>query len=94
MNTHLQIELSEIQSRLFEMADRSMEAVSNAVDSLKQGDSNLAAKVIDGDSIIDSLEKEIDESCVKILVTRQPAAVDLRLVLFVFKNQYRPRKNR
>ena len=34
---------------------------------------------------MDALEKSIDEDCVRIIALRQPAAVDLRLVMSVTK---------
>jgi phosphate transport system protein len=37
------------------------------------------------DSVLDSLEVEIDNECIRILVTRQPAAVHLRFVLAMLK---------
>ena len=85
MTTHLQMELEHIKSRLFEMADRSIESITRSVESLKSCDPKAAAAVIRDDNFIDELEKSIDEECVKILVTRQPAAVDLRFVLAMLK---------
>ncbi|HEY1406341.1 MAG TPA: phosphate signaling complex protein PhoU [Spirochaetota bacterium] len=85
MTTHLQMELEHIKSRLFEMADRSIEAITKSVDALKSADLRQAANVIKDDTFIDELEKIIDEECVRILVTRQPAAVDLRFVLSMLK---------
>jgi phosphate transport system protein len=85
MNTHLQQELQHIESRIFEMTDRSIDAITRSVYSLKTSDVHLAQSVINDDNFVDDLEKEIDEECVKILVTRQPAAVDLRFVLSMLK---------
>jgi phosphate transport system protein len=85
MKTHLQMEIEHIKSRIFEMADRSIEAISKSVEALRNADVRLAAAVIDEDSFIDELEKSIDEESVRILVTRQPAAVDLRFVLSMLK---------
>jgi len=67
------------------MADRAIESIDRAIAALKDLNAAAADKVIDSDSVLDSLEKEIDEECVKILVTRQPAASDLRLVLAMLK---------
>jgi len=85
MTTHLQMELEHIKSRLFEMTDRAIESITKSVDALKTSDPRAAAVVIENDTFIDELEKSIDEECVKILVTRQPAAVDLRFVLSMLK---------
>ncbi len=85
MKTHLEQELESARAKIFEMADLVIESVMKAVDSLKNSDPKMARKVIDDDSILDELENTIDDMCVRILVTRQPAAVHLRLVLAIIK---------
>ena len=83
--THLDIELDHIRSRVYEMADRAIESIDLSIASLKALDGTLAGKVIADDSVLDRLEKDIDEECINILVTRQPAAKDLRFVLSMLK---------
>jgi phosphate transport system protein len=85
MKTHLEQDLENARAKIFEMADLVIESVVNAVDSLKKSDAKLAQKVIDDDSILDELENIIDEMCIRILVTKQPAAIHLRLVLAMLK---------
>lgn len=85
MTTHLQMELDHVKERVFEMADRSAESIERAITALRELDGAAAEKVINRDSVIDTLEKEIDDECVRILVTRQPAASDLRFVLAMLK---------
>lgn len=78
-------ELESVKSKMFEMVDKAIEAVFNATESLKKSDIRLAQNVIDKDSDLDALELAIDEECIKILATKQPAAIDLRLVLAILK---------
>lgn len=85
MTTHLEQELDSIKIKIFEMADIAIESVSNAVLSLKKSDMALADNIIKKDELLDDLEVAIDEECVRILVTKQPAAIDLRFVLAVIK---------
>lgn len=85
MKTHLEQDLENIRAKIFEMADIAIETVIRAVDSLKNCDVRLAEKVIDSDSVLDDLENSIDEMCIRILVTKQPAAIHLRLVLAMLK---------
>jgi len=85
MTTHLEMELSQLTSKVFKMADLAMEFINNSVESLKNSDSALARRVVEGDSVMDRLEVEIDDDCIKILVTKQPAAVHLRMVLAYLK---------
>ena len=85
MQTYLEQELEQIKIKIFEMADFAIEAIRGSVNSLKNSDLEQAKKIIDEDNRIDNLELEIDNECIKFLVTRQPAASDLRFVLAMLK---------
>jgi len=85
MITHLEQEIENIKMKVFEMADLSIEAISNAVEALKTGDAQSAENIIKDDDKIDRLEIEIDNRCINLLVTKQPAATNLRLVLSFLK---------
>jgi len=85
MSTHLQMDIEFIKTKIFEMADCVIESIVQSVESLKNADMSLAAKVIENDSIIDKLEMELDDECINLLVTRQPAAADMRLILAFIK---------
>lgn len=85
MTTHLEMELENIRIKIFKMVDIAIEAVTGAVDSLKRSDMHLAEQIIHNDSVLDRLEITLDEECIRILVTKQPAAVDLRFVLTIIK---------
>jgi phosphate transport system protein len=85
MLTHLEIDIENIKMKIFNMADLSIEAVSSAIASLKKGDIKLSKKIVQNDSLIDQLEIDIDNECIKILATRQPAATDLRFILAILK---------
>lgn len=85
MAIYLEQELQSIKSKIFEMADLAIEAISRAIESLKNSDITLAERVIRDDSALDRLEVTIDDDCIKLLVTQQPAASDLRLLLAFVK---------
>jgi phosphate transport system protein len=85
MNTHLQMDLEQIKAKVFQMADRAIESIERSVLSLRNGDILAARQIIDDDTYLDELEKVIDDDCGKILVMKQPAAVDLRFVLSLIK---------
>jgi len=85
MQTHLEMDLENIKLKMFQMADQTMEAVTSSVSSLKNADLELADKIIKNDLLINRLEIEIDNECIKFLVTRQPAASDLRFILAMLK---------
>lgn len=83
--THLEIELDKIKNRMYKMLDLAIESVQLSIKALKALDVKLADKIIDNDKFLDALEMEIDQECMVILVTRQPAASDMRLVLSILK---------
>ncbi|HPV39616.1 MAG TPA: phosphate signaling complex protein PhoU [Spirochaetota bacterium] len=85
MTTHLEQELEHIKSRIFEMADLAIEAIARSIRALQNSDEGLAEAVLRDDTLLDNLEVEIDNECVRVLVTRQPAAVHLRFVLSMLK---------
>ncbi len=85
MTTHLEQELETIKSKVFEMADLAIESIAKSVRAMKESDAYLAEQVIRDDSLLDNLEVEIDNECIRVLVTRQPAAVYLRFVLAMIK---------
>jgi len=85
MLTHLEMDLEQIKIKIFRMADFAMEAVTSSVSSLKNSDAALAEHIIQNDELINRLEIEIDDECIKFLVTRQPAASDLRFILAMLK---------
>jgi len=48
-------------------------------------DTQLAERTIENDHVVNGLEVEIDELCLKVLALRQPAASDLRLITTAVK---------
>lgn len=85
MLTHLEMDLEQIKLKIFRMADYAMEAVTSSVSALKNSDIALADFIVKNDEEINRLEIEIDDECIKFLVTRQPAASDLRFILAMLK---------
>ncbi|MDW7675648.1 MAG: phosphate signaling complex protein PhoU [Bacillota bacterium] len=77
--------LKELQHEILRMGALVEQAVGDAVDSLKKQDLELAQKVINGDDLIDKLELEIEDKCLKLIATQQPMAKDLRRIGTGFK---------
>ncbi len=59
--------------------------LTDAMRSLVERDSKLAERTIAFDHEINRLEVEIDEKCLQVLATRQPAARDLRFLTLALK---------
>ena len=59
--------------------------IRGATSALRELDTSAAETVIQNDHYVNGLEVTIDEECARILVRRQPAASDLRMVVAVIK---------
>lgn len=77
--------LEELQQEILRMGSLVERAIYNAVHSLAVQDVNLADSVIKGDKIIDQMELEIEQECLKLIATQQPMAKDLRKISTGFK---------
>jgi len=82
------LELKELKEKLLYEGGLVEKAISNAIKALLERNSELADKVIEDDPIINALEVEIDEFCLKLLALRQPAARDLRFITTAIKINY------
>jgi len=78
-------ELEGVRSRVMHMGGIVEVQLANALKVLVNGEIALAKDVIKSDSIVNSLELEIDTECTRIVALRQPAASDLRLIMAVIK---------
>jgi phosphate transport system protein len=58
-------------------------AIYRSMEALKNRDLDLAKKVISDDSEIDRMRFDIEEKCIKLIVTQQPVASDLRIIVAV-----------
>ncbi len=79
-------ELEAIRTGVLQMGGLVETQVSSALEGFKTGNLGLLERVIDGDHRINLLEVELGEACQHIIAKRQPAAVDLRLVMTVIKS--------
>lgn len=78
-------EVEEVTSRVLQMGGLVCQQVERAVQALSSSDKEMAKKVIADDVKINTLDVKIDELCNHIIVMRQPAATDLRLIMMIIK---------
>jgi phosphate transport system protein len=78
-------ELSRVRDMVLEQGELVLEQTRNAVQALTKGDTALARKVVDNERKVDRFELDIDEAIFNLIAKRQPAAIDLRLVLALSK---------
>lgn len=85
MKQHFHRELGELKTLVAKLGGLVEEAIGKALTSLSEGDKQLAQEVREGDHLIDKLEVEIEERCLKILALYHPVARDLRFIVSVLK---------
>ena len=85
MSTHLDREIDRLKRRVLGLSAIVEESVGKAITAIVERNVELANEVIDEDSIVDAVEVEIEEECLKILALHQPVALDLRFVIAVLK---------
>lgn len=76
-------DLEAIRNQMLSMGGLVQRQVSDAIDAICTGDTSSADKIIQREDDVDQMELNIDQECTHILVRRQPAASDLRMVLAV-----------
>lgn len=78
-------ELKELKDNMLEMGDYVKTAIARTIESLKKDDLILAQEVINNDCLIDDKEKTIESLCLKLLLTQQPVASDMRKISSALK---------
>jgi len=74
-------ELSKLQDGLLRLAEMVDAAIARSLQALSSRDVVLAREVVDGDQAVNALRFAIEEECLSLIATQQPAAGDLRAVL-------------
>ena len=78
-------EIDRIKKSVLKMATLVEETIEKATRAVIDRDVALAKEVMQGDNVIDELEIEIEEDCLKTLALHQPVAIDLRYIISVLK---------
>ena len=78
-------DLDTLRGHLMEMGGLVEKQVTDAMEALVTRDSELAETVFKNEDKVNKLELTIDEECSRILVLRQPAASDLRMIIAISK---------
>lgn len=85
MAQHFQKELERLKRRIVSVGSIVEERVRDTKQAINTLDSSLAEKIIMSDYVIDEMEVEVEEECLKVMALHQPVAVDLRFIVAVLK---------
>ncbi len=78
-------ELAKLKEKILEMGALVENSIKDSIKSLVEKDDNLASEVIKKDHIVNALDVEIDEECIRLIALRQPKAGDLRFITTAMK---------
>ena len=85
MRTRFEMQLETLNEEIIGMGALVEIAMKNAMQALVSGDAELAQKNIEADKDIDQKMKDIESLCLKLLLSQQPVARDLRLISAALK---------
>ena len=79
------LDLASIRARVLQMGGLVESQIRRAIDALGSGDIALIDQVIDDDHRVNGMEVALDGDCSQLIVKRQPAAGDLRMIFAIAK---------
>ena len=79
-------DLEELRNNVLKMGGLVENQLNKAIKARTNGDSELGLEVVAGDEAVNAMENDIHEECLRILATRAPAAIDLRLIIAIIKS--------
>jgi len=75
--------LQELEEDVLTMGGMVVKAIDRAIGALKERDMALAHQIIADDSLINKQRFAIEDKCIGLMVTQQPMASDLRIIVAV-----------
>ncbi|MGH7217549.1 MAG: phosphate signaling complex protein PhoU [Nitrospiraceae bacterium] len=85
MERHLDVELGDLKKKLLLMGGSVESQLQDVLQALTERDSDLAIRVVENDLLINALDVEIDETCLRLLALHHPKAGDLRFITTTMK---------
>jgi phosphate transport system protein len=79
------LDLDSIRSRVLQMGGLVESQIRRALEAFTSGDRALADQVIADDHRVNAMEVSLDGDCSHVIVKRQPAASDLRMIFAIAK---------
>ena len=85
ISKQFEADLDTTRTRVLQMGGLVEAQILAAINAYSTGSPELIAQVIDNDARVNGYEVAIDGACGQLLVRRQPASVDLRLIMAISK---------
>ena len=78
-------QIALLTRKILEMGGLVEQQIARSIEALVNRSTEQAERVIERDDQIDRLEEEIDQHAIRLLATRQPMGIDLRLIAMAMK---------
>jgi phosphate transport system protein len=78
-------ELHKLNNAIAEMGGLAESQLGLAIEAVAKRDTELAARVVEGDARVDQLERDVDNLAIRLFALRQPVARDLREIFAALK---------
>jgi len=85
MERYFDVELNDIKKRLLLMGGSVESQLHDVLQALIERNVDLAVRVVENDLLINMLDIEIDEACLRLLALHHPTAGDLRFITTTMK---------
>ncbi len=85
MSLHLHRDLDKLKKEMLRLGNLVESAIDNAFLALNNRENIPVEEVFANEELINEMEVQIEEDCLKILALHQPVAVDLRFIVVVLK---------
>jgi phosphate transport system protein len=85
MSLHLHRDLDKLKKEMLRLGNLVESAINNAFIALNNRENISVEEVFANEELINEMEVQIEEDCLKILALHQPVAVDLRFIVVVLK---------
>ncbi|GAA0722260.1 phosphate signaling complex protein PhoU [Clostridium malenominatum] len=74
------LHLQELHNDILRMGSIVEKQIHECIEALTEHNYDLAEEVIKNDDLVDDLEREISDKCIKLIAREQPLAKDLRMI--------------
>src|SRR5215470_16820857 len=85
MQRHIDQELADLKSQILRMGGLVESQIEGSIKALVDRNADLASRIIERDTLVNTMDVEIDENCMRLLALQAPAASDLRFVTTAMK---------
>ncbi len=85
MTKQLELDLEALKEKVLQMGSLVEEAIQKSIKALVERDNKTAAAVIDDDRLVNTLDVDIEDECIRLLALWQPSGSTLRFITTAIK---------